>query len=99
MLRQADFKVVKIAYNVFRKNKFTIDSLSNKNILLVNHVLKYDSTLKESMKMNILLDSILASETATYQREKIEEMKKNSKLNKIMIGSWVSAFLIFLLYL
>jgi hypothetical protein len=51
------------------------------------------------MKMNILLDSILASETATYQREKIEEMKKNSKLNKIMIGSWVSAFLIFLLYL
>jgi hypothetical protein len=85
--------------NVFRKNKFTIDSLSNKNILLVNHVLKYDSTLKESMKMNILLDSILASETATYQREKIEEMKKNSKLNKIMIGSWVSAFLIFLLYL
>ncbi len=85
--------------NVFRKNKFTIDSLSNKNILLVNHVLKYDSTLKESMKMNILLDSILASETATYQREKIEEMKKNSKLNKIMIGSWVSVFLIFLLYL
>jgi len=85
--------------NVFRKNKFTIDSLSNKNILLVNHVLKYDSTLKESIKMNILLDSILASETATYQREKIEEMKKNSKLNKIMIGSWVSAFLIFLLYL
>jgi hypothetical protein len=52
--------------NIFRANKFTIDSLYVKNRLLINHVLKYDSTLKESMEMNMLLDSILTSETATY---------------------------------
>lgn len=85
--------------NVFRKNKFTIDSLSNKNILLVNHVLKYDSTLKESIKINMFLDSILSSETATYQREITKELKQNKKINKIMSGVWISAFLIFITYL
>jgi len=84
---------------VFRTNKFTIDSLYVRNGLLVNHVLKYDSTLKESMKINMFLDSILSSETATYQREITKELKQNKKLNKIMSGVWISAFLIFVTYL
>jgi hypothetical protein len=81
---------------VFRTNKFTIDSLYVRNGLLVNHVLKYDSTLKESMEMNILLDSILSSETAAYQREISSELKRDKKINKIMGVSW---FLFFFLYL
>lgn len=85
--------------NVFRKNKFTIDSLSNKNILLVNHVLKYDSTLKESIKINMFLDSILSSETATYQREITKELKQNKKINKVMSWVWITTFLIFITYL
>jgi hypothetical protein len=85
--------------NVFRKNKFTIDSLYSRNSLLVNHVLKYDSTLKESMKINMFLDSILSSETATYQREITKELKQNKKINKVMSGIWISAFLIFITYL
>jgi len=85
--------------NVFRKNKFTIDSLFNKNILLVNHVLKYDSTLKESIKINIFLDSILSSETATYQREITKELKQNKKINKVMSWVWITTFLIFITYL
>jgi hypothetical protein len=84
---------------VFRANKFTIDSLYVRNGLLVNHVLKYDSVLKESVQMNILLDSILASETATYRREITKELKQNKKINKIMSGVWISAFLIFITYL
>jgi len=84
---------------VFRANKLTIDSLYVRNGLLVNHVLNYDSTLKESMKMNILLDSILSSETATYQREISSELKRDKKINKIMSGVWISAFLIFVTYL
>jgi len=84
---------------VFRANKLTIDSLYVRNGLLVNHVLNYDSTLKESMKMNTLLDSILSSETATYQREINSELKRDKKLNKIMSGVWISAFLIFVTYL
>jgi len=84
---------------VFRANKLTIDSLYVRNGLLVNHVLNYDSTLKESMKMNTLLDSILSSETATYQREINSELKRDKKLNKIMSGVWISAFLIFITYL
>jgi hypothetical protein len=84
---------------VFRANKFTIDSLYIKNRLLINHVLKYDSTLKESMEMNMLLDSILTSETATYQREITKELKQNKKINRIMSGVWIAVFLIFTTYL
>ena len=85
--------------NIFRKNKFTIDSLSDRNILLVNHVLNYDSTLKESMKTNIFLDSILSSETAIYQREITKELKQNEKINKVMPWVWITTFLIFITYL
>jgi hypothetical protein len=81
---------------VFRANKFAIDSLYVRNGLLVNHVLKYDSVLKESVQMNILLDSILSSETAAYQREISQQLKRDKKANKIMGVSW---FLFFFLYL
>jgi len=81
---------------VFRANKFTIDSLYIRNGLLVNHVLKYDSTLKESMMLNNLLDSVLCSETATYQREIIKEIEKDKKINKIMGTSWFILFILFI---
>jgi len=81
---------------VFRANKFTIDSLYIRNGLLVNHVLKYDSTLKESMMLNNLLDSVLSSETATYQREIIKEIEKDKKINKIMGTSWFILFILFI---
>jgi len=81
---------------VFRTNKFTIDSLYIRNGLLVNHILKYDSTLKESMMLNNLLDSVLSSETATYQREIIKEIEKDKKINKIMGTSWFILFILFI---
>lgn len=82
--------------SIFKTNKIVIDSLYIRNGLLVNHVLKYDSTLKESMMLNNLLDSLLSSETATYQREIIKEIEKDKKINKIMGTSWFILFILFI---
>jgi len=43
--------------NVFRANKFTIDSLYVKNMLLVNHVSEEQRPLKEGVELNKNLDS------------------------------------------
>jgi hypothetical protein len=83
---------------VFRSNHFTIDSLRLKNLLLVNHVLNYDSTLKESLKISITLDSILTSEYAQAMRNKSQADRSSSRANKIMPIAWFSFFVLFLAF-
>jgi len=46
--------------------------------------------------LNNLLDSVLSSETATYQREIIKEIEKDKKINKIMGTSWFILFILFI---
>jgi CO dehydrogenase nickel-insertion accessory protein CooC1 len=89
--------------NIFRINKLTIDSLGNKtrfllnkNLLYTNHILKQDSLLKESINMNITLDSILISESAQYRREITKETVSNQKINKIALTTWGILFILFM---
>ena len=83
---------------VFRSNQFTIDSLRFKNLLLTNHVLKYDSVLKESIRMNTTLDSILSSEYIQAMRNQSQADRSINKINKIMPIAWFSFFILFIIF-
>lgn len=83
---------------VFRSNQFTIDSLRFKNLLLTNHVLKYDSVLKESIRMNTTLDSILSSEYIQAMRNQSQADRSSNKINKIMPIAWFSFFILFIIF-
>ena len=83
---------------VFRSNQFTIDSLRLKNLLLVNHVLNYDSTLRESIKMTHTLDSILSSEYIQAMRNQDQANRSSNRVNKIMPIAWFSFFILFLTF-
>jgi hypothetical protein len=77
--------------DIFKINKFTIDSLYNKNNLLINHILEYEKTLQKCVELNENLDSLIYSK---YFIEKKQQIKKDKIITPILFSTWILIFLI-----
>jgi len=77
--------------DIFKINKFTIDSLYNKNNLLINHILEYEKTLQKCVELNENLDSLIHSK---YFIEKKQQIKKDKIITPILFSTWILIFLI-----